>query len=119
MSISFNPETQILTYENLTKQYIQINSINLYYQNGVYDIASSQTTNFSTELSPESKVNLNVSYQLSKVNESSYKHTTKKKALAEKIKFGFAIKYTVGDSTRNKTLYKRDTTNLYALIKDK
>jgi len=116
LSISFNPKTQVLTYENLTTKYIQINSINLYYNDIIYTITDNQNRNYSTELSPEAFKSLGITQLIAN---SSFKNITKKKALAKKITFGFSVKYTVGDSSRNKTLYKRDKTNLYSLIKNR
>ncbi|MEA1982477.1 MAG: hypothetical protein U9N39_02940, partial [Campylobacterota bacterium] len=114
--ISFNPKTMTLTYENLTTKYMQVNSIDLYYNNKVYTIANNKTQNFSTELSPESRETLLVTEL---IEESFHKNITKKKALGTQIAFGFSVKYTVGDSTQNKTLYKRDKMSLYSLIKEK
>ena len=116
LAISFNPKTKVLTYENLTAKYIQLNSINLYYNNDIYTVTDNQNKNYSTELSPEAFKNLKITQV---IKESTYKNITKKKALAKKIVFGFSVKYTVGDSSKNKTLYKRDKTNLYSLIKDR
>ncbi len=114
--INFDSNTKTITYENLTNKYIQINSVDLYYGSNIYTITNNINHNYSTELSPEAYKSAEL---FQTIPESSYKNMTKKQALTKKITFGFSVKYTVGDSTKNKTLYKRDKTSLYSLIKNK
>jgi hypothetical protein len=116
ISISFDPKSHTILYSNLTNNYIQIKSVNLYYNNDVYGVQNSNNKEYSSELSPQTSKSIQLNQY---IPNSTFKHVTKSKALSKKILFGFAIKYTIGNTTNNKTLYKRDKTNLYSLIKNK
>lgn len=115
LNIVFNPETLELKLQNNTKQFIQLNSISLYYGDNIYQLLDNQSSNFARELSPES-VSTNKIPNVA--SESSYTNMTKTKALAQKVNFGFAIKYTIGDSTKNNTLYKQKEHSVYDLLKN-
>jgi hypothetical protein len=116
LSISLNPKSQVITYLNLTEKYIQIKSVDLYYNNAIFRLNDSNKATYSTELSPDSFANLKLSQYIDK---SKFENITKKKALAKQVKFGFSVKYTIGDSTKNKTLYKQHKMSLYSLIKNR
>lgn len=115
ISISFNPETKAMKLSNKTNKFIQVNSVSLYYGDSIYTISDNKNSNYSTELSPESFKTFIISQG---IVESEYKEVTKRKALDTNMSFGFAVKYTVGDNSRNKTLYRLDKANLYNLIKN-
>ena len=113
LSINFDPKTKILTYTNLTSKSLQLNSIDLYYGNNIYTITDNKNLNYSANLAPEAYKTMKLTQT---IKESSYKNITKKKALAKKIEFGLSVKYTIGDSTKNRTLSKRNKMNLYSII---
>jgi hypothetical protein len=116
LSIQFDPKSKTITCRNKTSRYLQIKSIDMYYNNHVYRINGSNDRTYSIELSPEAFEKTQISQ---KIPNATFKNITKKKALATKIKFGFSVKYTLGDSTKNKTLYKQNRMNLYSLIKNR
>ena len=110
ISISFDPKSRTISYSNLTNKYIQIKSVNLYYNNDVYGVQNSNNKEYSSELSPQTSKSIQLKQY---IPNSTFKHVTKSKALSKKVFFGFAVKYTIGNTTNNKTLYKRDKTRLF------
>jgi len=119
----FNPVTQkfvpeIKTYKikNNTDKFIQIKSVSLYYDGSIYKLTLSKDSNaIATELSPQA---INTIGLYDNIKESNYINVTKKQAQKKNFKFGFAIKYTIGEQTKNITLYSQHIYNLYSLIKD-
>lgn len=115
LKIAFNPRTLELQLQNNTKQFIQLNSISMYYGDNIYQLLDNQSANFARELSPEST---NTNKIPNVASESSYTDMTKEKALTQNIHFGFAVKYTIGDSTKNNTLYELKKYSAYDLLKN-
>ena len=116
LSIHFDPKSKTITFANKTSRYLQIKSIDMYYNNRIYRINASNAKTYSSELSPEAFEKMKINQ---KIPNAIFNNITKKKALATKIKFGFSVKYTLGDSTKNKTLYRQDKMSLFSLIKNK
>lgn len=100
---------------NFTKEFIQLNSISFYYGDNIYTVFDNKSTNFIGELAPESVNTRDISIN---ATESNYTNITAIKAKAKSIEFGVAAKYTIGDSTKNHTLYKRDKYSVYSLLKN-
>ena len=115
IEIEFDPHTRDLRLRNNTKQFVQLNSISLYYGDNIYQLLDNQSANFARELAPES---LSKNTIPNIAHESNYIDMTKTKSQAKKINFGFAVKYTIGDSTKNHTLYKQNQYLVYDLLKN-
>lgn len=115
LAIVFDPKTRKLKLQNNTKQFLQLNSISLYYGDNIYQLIDNQSANFARELAPES---FNTHTIPNIANESAYIKMTKAKVKTQKINFGFAIKYTIGDNTKNHTLYKQNTYAVHDLLKN-
>ena len=115
ISLSFDKKTKELKLTNNTDEFIQINSVSLYYNSAVYVVTDSAKSNYSTELSPKSSSTIEITQH---IPQSNYTNITKAKALNTKLKFGFAVKYTIGSSSNKKTMYKTQMFILYPLIKN-
>jgi len=116
LEIKFNPSSKSYRLYNRTNNFIQIKSVSLYYNEGIYNLTSKNDNNdFFLELAPESYYTVKLHQT---IKHSNYKNLTKSKAQQTTIKFGFAIKYTLGEQTQNMTLYSQNNYNLYPLIKD-
>lgn len=115
IEIVFSPQTKSYKLINNTNKFIQIKSISLYYDGNIYNLTLSKDNNvIATELSPQAIKNIGL---YDNIKESNYENLTKKQAKQKNFKFGFAIKYTIGEQTRNITLYNQHQHNLYSLIK--
>ena len=115
IEIVFSPQTKNYKLINNTNKFIQIKSISLYYDGDIYNLTLSKDNNvIATELSPQAINNIDL---YDNIKESNYENLTKKQAKQKNFKFGFAIKYTLGEQTRNITLYNQHQHNLYSLIK--
>ena len=115
IEIVFSPQTQSYKLINNTNKFIQIKSISLYYDDSIYNLTLSKDNNvIATELPPQAIKNIGL---YDSIKESNYANVTKKQAQRKNFKFGFAIKYTIGEQTRNITLYSQHRYNLYSLIK--
>jgi hypothetical protein len=116
IEIAFNPQTKNYKLVNNTNKFIQIKSISLYYGESIYNLTLSKDNNIiATELSPQGT---KIFKLYDDIKESSYEHITKRQAQAKNFRFGFAIKYTLGEQTKNITLFNQHNYNLYSLIKD-
>jgi len=115
IEIVFSPQTKSYKLINNTNKFIQIKSISLYYDGNIYNLTLNKDNNvIATELSPRAIKNIGL---YDNIKESKYENLTKKQAKQKNFKFGFAIKYTIGEQTRNITLYNQHQHNLYSLIK--
>jgi hypothetical protein len=116
IEIVFSPQTKSYKLINNTNKFIQIKSISLYYGESIYNLTLSKDNNIiATELSPQGT---KIFKLYDDIKESSYEHITKRQAQAKNFRFGFAIKYTLGEQTKNITLFNQHNYNLYSLIKD-
>ena len=113
IAVSFNPETKKITLTNMTDGYIQIKSIDLYYNREIAKLGDSRQKNYSLELAPQSESAFDLTH---KIADSNFSNITKKVALNTSVSFGFSVKYSLGDSTKNRTLYKTKKQSLYKLI---
>ena len=113
IAILFDPKTHNITLANMTDEYILIKSIDLYYNGDIVKLGESKQKNFSSELSPQSESKFKMSRYIEKAN---YSNVTKRTALNTSVEFGFSIRYTLGDSTKNRTLYKKNTQSLYSIV---
>lgn len=129
----FNQYNKTITVENLTNEYLQIDSINMYYGKSIYEIVNNRKANFASELPPKSSktyriiedgerihddgyINIHLYGNISQAN---YKNLTKEIAKKSNIDFGFAMKYALGNRTKNKTLFAMNKFNLYREIENK
>ena len=116
IKIVFDKSTKSYKLKNLTDTFVQIKSISLYYNDSIYNLTLSKDNNqYSVELSPQATKHISL---YTSIKESNYRNLTKTKAKELFCKFGFAIKYTKGNQTKNITLYKEIKVNVYQLIKD-
>jgi len=116
IEIIFNPYTKNYDIVNNTNKFIQIKSISLYYDGSIYNLTLSKDNNvIATELPPQARKTVGI---YDKIKESNYATLTKRQAQLKNFKFGFALKYTIGEQTKNITLYSQDKHNLYSLIKN-
>ncbi len=96
-----------ITFTNLSKDYISIKSISLYFNEKVTNLKLNQ----AIELAP----NMNYPYSMNIIQEISRNYElTKEKAKNSNVEFGFAIKYTNKLNNEN-TLYKTRTYSLLEL----
>ena len=96
-----------ITFTNLSKDYISIKSISLYFNEKVTNLKLNQ----AIELVP----NMNYPYSMNIIQEISRNYElTKEKAKNSNVEFGFAIKYTNKLNNEN-TLYKTRTYSLLEL----
>lgn len=113
MTLNFNGEH--IYFKNKTKNYLTINSISFYQNNKI-----AQKENLRIELPPESNTlsNREVKIRDFPIDWSvlSFAGMTKKKATQHIIEFGFAVKYSIGDTNIEKTLYSTKKFKLYDLV---
>jgi hypothetical protein len=115
LKIVFNKDNKSYSLSNTTDKFLQIKSISVYYNDTIYNLSYNDDNNkYFAELSPNGVKRFYISRN---IKESSYYNITKEKAQNTPIRFGFAIKYTLGEQAKNKTLYRQNTTNLYNIIK--
>ncbi len=128
LRVSFDPKRYILRFENLSDKFIEIKTVTYSYNGSVYSprlLAENKANNFSFELAPKSYQTISpflyenaISEEFMTIPEATYANMTKKKAKSRNIKFGFAIKYSIGDSTKQKTLYKVKAYNLDTILQN-
>jgi hypothetical protein len=113
ITIVFNPKDQTIHLSNKTNKFIEIDSISLYYNNDVYKINQNQTKNYSREISPQA---ISTFKLIRTIPNAQYKGITYAQAKNKTVQFGFALKYSIGDSTKEHTLYKLKKVNLVKLL---
>jgi hypothetical protein len=104
-----------LSVSNLTNKYITIDAVSLYHQQDVLTKGGTAFQNY-VELAPGTITNLSLNeFDLSSLK-SDYLGLTKKMAAKTDVKFGFAVKYRITGEDVPKTLYNKNSYNLYKLL---
>ncbi|WP_297442009.1 hypothetical protein [Sulfurimonas sp.] len=114
IKIAFNPETKNITLENKTKNFIEIQSVSVYYGSEIYTINNDKNTNFVNELSPDA---VNTMSLWRDIPLADYKRITTKDTNGKKLSFGFAVKYKTIQQNQQHTLYRLDSHNLTRILK--
>ncbi|WP_136516281.1 hypothetical protein [Geomonas edaphica] len=110
-NLQFTFDGKIATLKNMTKQYVKVENISIYYNNKVITIP------FATDLAPESyKEDLFLANELfSKIEPlNNYLDMTALKAQKLTVSYGYAVRYHVVETNLNNTLYK---TSKFPLLK--
>jgi len=108
IEIGFNPENRKLTITNKTEQFLEIESISLYYNDTIYNIGN------KNEFSPNGIKTFDIKRF---IKEANYENITKKSLEGKEIKFGFAIKYSTLQPQERHTLYKLRAYDLENLLR--
>lgn len=114
IKITFDPETKNITLENKTKNFIEVQSVSVYYGSKIYTINNDKNTNFVSELSPDAVNTMSLWEDIPLAN---YKRITTKDTNGKKLSFGFAVKYKTLQHSQQHTLYRLDNHNLTKILK--
>lgn len=103
--------------ENKTSSFLTIQSLTSYINENVYTFSNI----INREIAPESKtLKANSSYPLfsdTMTNDLNLKNITKKDLINKTMKYGFAVKYHIGDSNIEKTIFKTQEYNYLEIFK--
>jgi hypothetical protein len=111
--ISFDGKSRTIVLKNFKNQFIQINSVSIYYNGEIYSLTDNKNANYAAEIAPDATSSF-VMKQL--IPNANFKNMTKELANKTPIEFGFAVKYSIGDKNQDRTLYKLDKTTLAKLV---
>lgn len=104
-------------FTNKTSKFLSIKSIT-YYLNKEIETDTQFDKQSLLEIAPESWIEVSANVQSDKFNKQLYfPNATAKKLKRIKLSYGIAVKYSMGDSTKTKTLYKTRTKSAYDLYK--
>jgi len=113
-NLSFSYDGKNMTLRNLTKNYLQVRSISVYYNNDV------STVQCDIEIAPESYIN-NLSYETNSLYSSlkavrDYPDMTVNKAKKHTVSYGYAVKYRIAEANLDNTLYKKSEYKLLDVL---
>lgn len=111
-NLTINMRSGIINIVNKTDNFVSIDSLS-FYHNG--NIASEYKMNY--ELPPGSEKDiLSINSMPIVWKFLSFYDVTRNSANIKKIEYGFAVKYTISDTNKEKTFFKRNTYRLIDLI---
>lgn len=112
-----NPDIQvsltgkIISLVNNTSNYISLDALSLYHNSNILT-----KDNYDIEIPPNGVKTLNLNVFNLKTLQSDYYNLTQKRANNEVVDFGFALKYTITEENKHKSLYKTKKYKLADII---
>jgi len=102
-----------INIENLTGQFLSVDTISIYYKGKIESVSS------KLELPPRSSKDIALSGYSQTLARAVVKNLTREVAKSESVKFGVALKYRVIDTNIEKTLFREKTYPLADIVESK